>query len=326
MSADPGTPAGPAPAPAPAAGPGADLGELGARVAGAPISWGVCEVPDWGFVLPVDAVLGEMARLGLRATELGPPGFLPDDPAELRAALERHGLRLVAGFLAAVLHDEAATAQTLAEAERSCAQLAAGGAQLLVLAAATGLTGYDRRPDLDPRQWDRLLETAARLRDLAAGYGLRTALHPHVGTEVESGAEVQRFLAGSDLPLCLDTGHLLIGGSDPVALARAHPERIAHVHLKDVDRAVVERVRAGELTYMQGVQAGMYVPLGDGEVAVAELVAGLESAGYSGWYVLEQDTALPSGGDHNARQPLRDTERGISHLAGVIRSAGASPP
>jgi len=291
---------------------------LGGRVAGAPISWGVCEVPGWGRVLPVDQVLAEMAALGLRATELGPPGFLPDDPARLRDVLGRHGLTLVGGFLAVVLHDAARAEATLAEAGRAAAQLAAGGADLLVLAAATGLDGYDERPRLDDAQWATLVATAAAVRDVAARHGLSTVLHPHVGTHVEQRAEVERFLADSELSLCLDTGHLLIGGADPLAVARAHAGRIAHVHLKDVAAPVADRVRAGEITYQQGVQAGMYVPLGQGDVPVAEIVRTLEAAGFTGRYVLEQDTALPpDGGPQVDGRPRHDTAASLAHLAAL---------
>jgi inosose dehydratase len=290
---------------------------LGGRVAGAPISWGVCEVPGWGHVLPIDRVLGEMAALGLHSTELGPPGFLPDDPATLRAVLDGHGLRLVGGFLAVVLHDDAQVEASLAEAERTAAQLAAGGAEVLVLAAATGLDGYDARPTLSDAEWTILISTAGTVRDLAARHGLRTTLHPHVGTHVEQRAEVDRFLADSDLGLCLDTGHLLIGGTDPLALAVAHAARIEHVHLKDVAAPIAARVRAGEITYMQGVQAGMYVPLGAGDVPVAQIVRTLDDAGYSGWYVLEQDTSLPDDAPSAAGTPLRDTALSLAHLATV---------
>jgi len=288
---------------------------LGGRVAGAPINWGVCEVPGWGYVLPVDDVLGEMASLGLRNTELGPPGFLPDDPADLLKTLAAHGLSLVGGFLAVVLHDAAQVAATLAEAERACAQMAAAGGQVLVLAAATGLDGYDERPALDDAQWSTLIDTVARVREVAVRHGLLATLHPHVGTHVEQRAEVERFLADSDLPLCLDTGHLLIGGTDPLDLARQHADRIAHVHLKDVNAAIAARVRGGEITYMQGVQETMYVPLGDGDVPVAQIVATLEAAGYQGWYVLEQDTSLSGPDAEQAARPLRDTRRSLEHLA-----------
>jgi inosose dehydratase len=288
---------------------------FGGRVAAAPISWGVCEVPGWGHVLPVDDVLGEMSALGLASTELGPPGFLPDDPDALRAVLAGHGLALIGGFLAVALHDAGHVGATLAEARRASAQLAAGGGEVLVLAAATGLDGYDERPALSDGEWATLISTAAAIRAVAAEHGLRTCLHPHVGTHVERAAEVERFLADSDLPICLDTGHLLIGGADPLELARAHADRISHVHLKDVDASVARRVQAGEITYMQGVQADMYVPLGDGDVAVAAIVRELEAARFAGWYVLEQDTALPDGAGENARRGLRDTRRSLEYLA-----------
>jgi inosose dehydratase len=300
----------------------------GARLAGAPISWGVCEVPGWGRVLPVDTVLAQMAGSGLSATELGPPGFLPDDPDQLRDTLRRNGLRLVGGFLAVALHEPDPTA-ALAEAERTCRQLAAAGGGVLVLAAATGLDGYDARPQLSDAAWARLVATAAAVRNLAAGHGLITALHPHVGTHVERRADVERFLTDSDLPLCLDTGHLLLGGTDPLDLVHAHADRIAHVHLKDVARPVAERVRSGELTYLQGVRQGLYVPLGEGDVGVAGIVATLQDAGYRGWYVLEQDTALPETADGTPPDslpdgPQHDTARSLEHLArlGVTPSAG----
>jgi inosose dehydratase len=272
-------------------------------------------VPGWGHVLPVDLVLGQMADLGLRSTELGPPGFLPEDPEALRGVLGAAGLGLVGGFLAVPLHDAAAEAATLAEAARAAAQMAAAGGEVLVLAAATGLDGYDERPRLTDDEWARLVATAGKVRDIAASHGLRTTLHPHVGTHVEQRAEVERFVADSDVPLCLDTGHLLIGGTDPLELVRAHADKVTHVHLKDVDLTVAKRVQAGEITYMEGVQQNMYVPLGTGDVPVAEIVRVLEAAGYAGWYVLEQDASLPDGGPGQVAKLIGDVARSVAHLA-----------
>nr|WP_236595263.1 TIM barrel protein [Saccharothrix sp. 6-C] len=282
-------------------------------MAGAPISWGVCEVPGWGKVLEPPSVLAEMASLGLRATELGPPDYLPAEPSSLKSLLDGHGLALVGGFLAVPLHTGERSA--VDEAGRVAALLAAAGAEVLVLAAATGLDGYDERPALTDDEWRTLIATAALVRDRAADHGLRTALHPHVGTHVERAAEVERFLADSDLDLCLDTGHLLIGGTDPVDLARRHPRRIGHVHLKDVRADIAATVREGRIGYMAAVQQRMYVPLGDGDVDVAALVAFLRDAGYTGWYVLEQDTAL--GDDSPLDTPVRDTARSLAHLTRI---------
>src|SRR5690606_3894494 len=113
------------------------------KIAGAPISWGVCEVPGWGHQMTPDRVLEEMSTLGLTATELGPDGFLPADPAELRALLGAHGLSLMAGFVPVVLHDPDRWPAERDEVDRRLEVLAAGGAEMAVLAAATGVDGYE---------------------------------------------------------------------------------------------------------------------------------------------------------------------------------------
>ena len=280
------------------------------RVAAAPISWGVCEVPGWGRVLDPGTVLGEMAALGVTATELGPPGYLPEDPEDLIELLGSYGLGLVGGFLAVPLHTGADA--TLAEADRVAALLKAGGGEVLVLAAATGLDGYDERPELTGGEWRTLIDTAERIAEAARGHGLRTVLHPHVGTHVERAAEIERFLADSSLPLCLDTGHMLIGGADPVAITAGWASRIGHVHLKDVRQDLAARVRSGELGYTEAVHKGVYVPLGDGDVDIETIVGALTAAGYDGWYVLEQDTALAD--DSPSDTPRADVARSIAHL------------
>jgi inosose dehydratase len=251
-----------------------------------------------------------MHTLGLRATELGPPGYLPTTADDLTAILDKHELGLVGGFAALVLHDPAQREATIAEADRTAELLAAAGGEVLVLAAATGQDGYDTRPVLDDDGWAHLV---AVLAEISARVPIRTTLHPHVGTMVETASDVDRLLASSDVPLCLDTGHLLIGGADPLALVRNHADRIGHVHLKDVDAVVAERVRSGEITYMEGVRSGMYRPLGDGDVRIADTVSTLESHGYLGWYVLEQDTALGTGD----QRPYEDTARSLAFLAAL---------
>lgn len=266
---------------------------IAGRVAGAPITWGVCEVPGWGHQLTPDRVLGEMASIGLSATELGPEGFLPTDPPALRDLLDRHGLRLVGGFHPVVLHVEDGRDERLAATTAYADLLSAAGADVLVLAAAsTGPRDYEAAPELTEEEWKVLADSVDRIADVAAERGLLATVHPHWGTAVERPGHVERFLEISDAPLCLDTGHLLVGGSDPLEVARAAPERIAHTHMKDVDAALAERVRSGELGYAEGVRAGMYRPLGQGDVDAAGIVRTLLDAGYAGWFVLEQDTVL----------------------------------
>lgn len=286
------------------------------KIAGAPISWGVCEVPGWGYQLDSDRVLTEMRQAGLTATELGPEGFLPTDTTELVALLDGYGLACVGGFVPVVLFkDDHDPADDLAGPLES---LVAAGAGVVVLAAATGLDGYDERPVLDENQWHTLLSNLDRLADIVAARGLMAVLHPHVGTMVENRAEVDRVLAGSRIPLCLDTGHLLIGGTDPLALTREVPERIKHAHLKDVDAALAAKVQSGELTYTQAVAAGMYVPLGAGDVDIAGIVKALEDNGFDGWYVMEQDNILD--GEPAGDGPLADVVASVAFLQGAAAS------
>jgi inosose dehydratase len=286
---------------------------LSDRLAGAPISWGVCEVPGWGWQYDVATVLGQMADIGLAATEFGPEGFLPADPGDKGRVLAEHGLRAVGQFVPVVLHDPAH--DPLPQVEAVLDSLIAAGASTVVVAAATGQDGYDEQPTLDEDGWATLLANLDRLAQGCAARRVTATLHPHVGTMVESGPDTERVLSGSRIGLCLDTGHLLIGGADPVALARSHPERVAHVHLKDVRADVAARVRTGELSYTEAVRAGLYVPLGEGDVDVASIVGALEDSGYAGWYVLEQDTILPA--DPGDDGPLTDVETSLNFLLGI---------
>lgn len=295
------------------------------RIAGAPISWGVCEVPGWGFQLDADTVLAQMRDVGIVATEFGPDGFLPDAAPDKVAVLAEAGLRAVGQFVPVVLHDPGH--DPLPEVEIAMAGLVAARASTVVVAAATGVEGYDARPELTDDEWQTLLRNLDRIADAAAAVGLLATLHPHVGTVIESGAETERVLAGSRVALCLDTGHLLIGGGDPVAVARAHPSRVGHVHLKDVHLDVARRVQSGELTYTDAVARGLYAPLGAGDVDVAAIVESLENAGYAGWYVLEQDTVLTGAPSQTGVDPAADVRTSIAHItaiAGSVRSSDGS--
>ena len=280
------------------------------RLAGAPISWGVCEVPGWGRQLPADRVLAEMAGLGLTATELGPIGYLPLEPAALRARLDAHGLALVGGFVPLVLHEPALD---LAAAERVAAAMAAAGADVFVGAVVMD-AGWSAPEALDAAQHARLAAHLAVVAERVRAEGLRFALHPHAGTLVETADDVDRLLAATDVGWCLDTGHLLIGGADPVAFVREHGDRVVHVHLKDVDADVAARYRAGELTLMGATQAGLFRPLGQGDARIPEVLEHLDSYGYEHWLVLEQDAALageepPAGGG-----PVLDVQASIEFL------------
>jgi len=276
------------------------------KVAGAPISWGVSELLAWGHRMPPDRVLAEMKAVGFEATELGPPGYLPGDPQSCRQLLDRHGLRLVAGFLAVVLHDSG----TLDDVEREAKALAAAGAKMLVLAASMPGESYDGHHQLSTAEWRALAVNLTAVQNIATAHGLGVSFHPHVGTAIEDPEQVDKLLAATEIGLCLDTGHLFLGGIDPTRFARNAGSRINHVHLKDIDMEIAATFRAHGLTYAEAVKKGLYRPLGQGGLDIEAILSRLREIGYDGWFVLEQDVAiaveppLGSGPIEAARQSL----------------------
>jgi inosose dehydratase len=292
--------------------PGGGDHDLAARLAGAPISWGVCEVPGWGRMLPPERVFAEMAELGLRATELGPIGYLPYEPQAIRERLDRHGLRLVGGFVPLVLH-EPDLAPTSAAAERSARVLAGAGAELFVAAVVADEDWSAPRP-LDDDAWTKLTTNLREIERVVAQHGLTLALHPHVGTQIQTADEIERLLASSDVGWCLDTGHLVIGGVDPAEFVRRHGDRIVHAHLKDVDAALARRMRRNELSLVEATQQGLFRPLGRGDARIDEVMDLLHTSGYERWLVLEQDTAITGEEPPVGSGPVTDVRTSIGYL------------
>jgi inosose dehydratase len=286
---------------------------LADRLAAGPISWGACEVPGWGRMPSPEEVLKEMSELGLRGTELGPPGFLPDEPVALTNQLERHGLTLVGGFVPLVLH-EPELGQALEETRRAAQLMSAAGGRMLVLAAVQDVD-WSAPAELSDHEWGRLAAHLNVVEALAQEeYGMAVALHPHAGTLIETAAQVQRALGVVEIGWCLDTGHLLIGGTDPAQFAREHGHRVNHVHLKDVDGRLAAEVRAGRRSLLSATKDGLFTALGRGDARIADVLEGLQGHGYDGWLVLEQDTAITGDEPTVAGGPMRDARESIAFL------------
>jgi inosose dehydratase len=285
------------------------------RIATAPTSWGLCEVPGWGLQLPPDRVLPEMKELGFDATEAGPDGYLGNSADEIRELLDRYELTLVGGFLPLVLHERSAIAGSLATARRVAEHFRSAGASYLVSAVVVDERWSPRRP-LSRDDWRRVFEGLTRVDDIASEAELVHVLHPHWGTLVERRDDVERVLDASDVLLCLDTGHLALGGTNPSRLAREVSERVGHVHLKDYDETVAAQLRAGALELVPAVKAGLFRPLGDGDAPVAATVGALERSGYTGWYVLEQDTSVVAADE--ATGPAEDVRRSYDYLLSLL--------
>ena len=298
------------------------MSDLLERVAGAPITWGVDGSPGWGYLMDRDRVMREMVESGLAATELGPDGYLPTDPVELREYLSRYRLSIVGGFVPALLYRPDRIEDVLGYVARASRQLASTGSKVLVLGPSSHHPGYDTSVEMDGEEWATFLANLGRLQVLVGDLGLETALHPHWGMAIEKGPHIERLLDSSSVGLCLDTGHVYLAGTDPVDIARSARGRVLHVHLKDVDPAKAEKVRSGEVPFRQSVIDGLFVPLGTGGVDIAGVIAALEGDGYRGWYVLEQDVALPADPPAGTG-PKADAVDSVAYLRTLVAGASA---
>ncbi len=287
------------------------------RVASAPISWGICEVPGWGAMLPTARVLSEMSGLGMPATELGAPGFLPTSPEDVRTTLEGYDMTLIGGFTPLVMHNPDFREETIAEARRVADLFQRAGATEFISAIV-----YD--PDwsvptpLNADERKHLMEMFAIVDEICAEYGLNQVMHSHVQTVVETKDDIDMVLNGCDVGFCLDTGHMAIGGQDPVEFAKVAFDRVGHVHLKDVNLSLVPPVLAREKSLMAATQEGLFTSLGQGDVDIAGVISALESRGYDGWYVIEQDTALTDGLPAEGEGPMAQVVTSLDYLRDVV--------
>lgn len=290
------------------------------RLAAAPITWGVCEVPQWGHQLTVHEVLSDMEAFGFARTEMGPFGFLPTGGSALASTLDRYGLSLLGGFVALVVHDPERLRVEMDRADAIAAQMAEAGAAWFI---SCPISDHDdwQRPPLSTQQWNQMVEAFSQLDKIATAHGLCHAFHPHFGALIQDDAETRFLLENTETQLVLDTAHLTLGGSDPRALVDSHAGRIGLVHLKDLDAAVAARLGRGEISLMTAVQLGLFPPLGQGAVPLRDLIETLETVRPDLWYVLEQDAAL-DGPDPAEVERLRDR---VAMSLKFVQDFGTSP-
>jgi inosose dehydratase len=295
------------------------------RVANAPCSWGVIENVA-GETSGYGKVLDEMAETGYAGTELGDWGFMPTDPVALRSELDARDLALVASFSTPWLQDAARHERSADDAVRIATLLAAVGGPGTFIVLGNDPYGDPVRgknagriaPEhgLTDDGWAVFARgadhVARRVRDEA---GIRTVIHQHLGTLVESGAEVRRLLDATDpdlLGVCLDTGHWTFGtGEDPADAVRELGDRIWHVHFKDCDPAIVAESRRMEWDGLTSTGHGVFCELGKGSVDFPGVLAALRDVGYDGWIVVEQDI-LPGMGD-----PKESARRNREYLRSI---------
>ena len=290
------------------------------RVAVAPISWGVSEVPGWGYQMEPMRVFEEMRSLGLRASELGPNGYFACDP-RVTQAMRSSDFSIIAGFVPLTFRFPSGMVDSVESLNDTFSGLKDVGSEFAVLAIAGAVTEYESRLRLTGSDWSKVTEALKIVEEVAEANGLRTVLHPHYGTFIETTGDSLRVIEGLDMGICLDTGHLALAGDDPVDLVSRAADRVCHVHLKDLDASLADQVRLGTLSYHDAIEQGLFRPLGQGDVDIENVVAGLESAGYRGWYVLEQDVALAKE-PHVGEGPVLDVIRSLEFLSRVEETIG----
>lgn len=285
-----------------------------------PLTWTNDDMPELGAETPLETCLAEARQAGFAGVELG--NKFPRQPEALRPILVRHGLELVSGWYGSHLLERDVEAE-MAAAEPHIALLVALGCSVMVHAEVTRSvhgrrgTPLSRRPVLSDAEWQvlapRLDEMGRRLR----ARGLHLAYHHHMGTVIETEAEIDRLMAmtGPEVGLLLDTGHLTFAGGDPAAAAERHAARVVHVHCKDIRRAVMEEARRRDLPFLDAVLEGVFTVPGDGCVDYGAVLPPLAAAGYAGWLVVEAEQ------DPAKAHPLTYARMGHDNLARFARAA-----
>jgi inosose dehydratase/3D-(3,5/4)-trihydroxycyclohexane-1,2-dione acylhydrolase (decyclizing) len=284
-----------------------------------PIGWSNDDLRELGGETPLETCLSEARSAGFDGIELGHK--FPRDAAILAQVLDRHGLALVSGWYSSRLLERDAAAE-LNAMRPHLTLLRELGCTVLILAETSNAIHGDRaaplssRPVLTDDQWPLFARRLNELADAVRGEGLWLAYHHHMGTIVQSAAEIDRMMdmTGPNLTLLLDTGHATFAGADPIALARRHRARISHVHCKDVRADVMDAARRNDRSFLDSVVDGVFTVPGDGMVDFPGVLAELKF--YTGWLVVEAEQ------DPARAHPLTYARLGHANLAGFAARAG----
>jgi inosose dehydratase len=268
------------------------------EIATAPVSWGIWEQTiDRPDLILSDVFLQTIVEMGYTATETGPPGYFAPDGAAAAEKASTFGVDLVATFLPLRLDDPHGFEEDLGALDRTVEVLEATGGGVVLLAdmetperaRAAGSEERRQATGWDAETVERAAERLQRATDIVRSRGLEAALHPHAATHVESAAETEQMLSRTNISLCIDTGHTIVGGGDPLELARRYRDRLHHVHLKDVDGAVLGRLQDGEVDMDEAWPLGIFCEFGQGVVPLREFLALDEVRSLDGYGVIEQD-------------------------------------
>jgi inosose dehydratase len=286
-----------------------------------PITWSNDDMPELGGDIPLETCLAETREAGYGGTELG--GKFPRSAAELGLILSRHRLKLISGWFDGRIFEREVAAE-FAAIEPHLTLLRDLGCKVVVYADTSGrhrdggFPPISQRPTLVDGDWPLYGRKVTALAERMAAFDVRMAFHHHMGTIVQSEADVDRLIAGTGeaAGLLFDTGHCLFAGGDPAALLQRHIARVVHVHCKDARRAVLDRALAQDMSFMGAVLEGVFTVPGDGCIAFTPLLRRLREAGYAGWLVVEAEQ------DPRKAHPLTYARLGYGNLRAMAIEAG----
>ncbi len=294
---------------------------MSVRIGINPITWTNDDVPELGGDTPLETCLAETRAAGYAGTELG--GKFPRDSAVLGPILADHGLQLVGGWWDGRILEREVDDEFDALLPHLTLHRDLGGSHVVYADTSRGRHGriwepISRRPTLMDDEWDAYGKKVTVLAEKMAAFGVPMAFHHHMGTIVETDAEVDRLMAhtGPAVGLLYDTGHSAFSGGDPVALAKRHAKRVVHVHCKDTRPEILAGARRDDMSFMQAVMDGIFTVPGDGSVDYATILRTLHEAGYRGWLVVEAEQ------DPRKAHPLTYATLGYRNLRALAEGAG----
>lgn len=267
------------------------------QIGNAPCSWGV-EFADDARNPAWETVLQQCAEAGYKGIELGPIGYMPEDPAELAEALAKYDLTLIGGVVFRPFHDASKWDEVEDATQRTCAALKAHGAQHLVLIdsiaerRAPTAGRASEAEQMDKAEWTAFRDRIATAAKIGVDSGLTVGIHAHAGGFMDFEPELDRLLNEVDdslLKICFDTGHHSYAGFDPVAFMKRNVDRISYMHFKDIDPKVKADVVANRTDFYKACGQGIFCNLGQGDVDFAAVRQVLLDAGFEGWCTVEQD-------------------------------------
>jgi inosose dehydratase len=294
--------------------------DMAVRLGINPITWSNDDMPELGGDIPLETCLAETCEAGYAGTELG--GKFPRASAELEPILAHHRLKLVSGWFDGHILEREVAAE-FAAIEPHLTLLRDLGCTVVVYADTSRRNGeifapLSERPRLAEEDWPAYGRKVTALAERMAAFGVRMAFHHHMGTIVQTDTEIDRLMAttGEAAGLLFDTGHCLFAGGDPAALLSRHITRVAHVHCKDVRRAVLDKALADDASFMGSVLEGVFTVPGDGCIAFTPLLRHLRAADYAGWLVVEAEQ------DPRKAHPLTYARLGFRNLRAMAIEAG----